>query len=96
MAGSRYRCMHCQELVTAGYLHNCVQPIERLFDKRPGDLEATRGISDGHAFMVVGARKADGWRGAIEVRRALDTTEMRALALELNRFADLFDERVDW
>lgn len=68
-------------------------PVSVAFDQLPGDLEATRGCAP---FSVIGARKADGWRGAIEVRRALDAAEMRALAIELNRMADLFDERVDW
>lgn len=68
-------------------------PVSLAFDQRPGDLEATRGCAP---FSVIGTHKADGWRAAIEVRRALNASEMRELALELNRFADLFDERVDW
>lgn len=98
MAGSRYRCMHCQELVAAGYLHNCVQPIERLFDQRPGDLEATRGL-ESHAvgmYSVIGTHKADGWRAAIKVYGPLNAEGLRALAEECRRFVDLFDERVDW
>jgi hypothetical protein len=64
----------------------------------PRDLEATRFTKpSGNALIsIIGTKKADGWRAAVEIRGPLNAEQLRMLADEARRFADLFDERVDW
>ncbi len=84
------------------------------FDKRPGDLEATRGISvakskgakavsaaGGACSIVAGQlvcshKTAEGWRVLIQMDAAVTSADARRIAAEINRYADLIDERVDW
>lgn len=84
------------------------------FDKRPGDLEATRGISvaklhrakassaAGDACSIVASglicshKRHDGWRVLIQMNAEVTSADARRIAAEINRYADLIDERVDW
>jgi hypothetical protein len=65
------------------------------FDQRPGVLDATRGLAAA-PFALIGQRLDDGWRGRLETNVALNPSQMRDLARELQQMADLFDERIDW
>jgi hypothetical protein len=72
------------------------------FDRRPGDLEATRGAvlrqaQDGRdaraAFMVWGERGPDGWQVRIKCDRALSAEDAFALSAEICRIGELIEGR---
>lgn len=62
-------------------------------------------FSNGKPFSLIGEKTSQGWRGrlyvadkgtAVVAAPLLNAEQLRALAAEANRMADLFDERVDW
>lgn len=67
-----------------------------LFDQRPGDLEATRGLEPG-PVLVLGRHDGDGWKVLLHQDRreisALTPEAARALAAELVTYADLAEGR---
>jgi hypothetical protein len=70
----------------------------RLFDQRPGVFEATRGVQSPCAcpISIIGVKECDGWRAEVKIGRLLSAADLRQLAYEARRMADLFEERIDW
>lgn len=67
------------------------------FDKRPGDLEATRGLVDPRAaFMVWAERQADGWKVRVKIDKALAPEDAFKLAAEIQRLGDLIEGRAEF
>jgi hypothetical protein len=66
-----------------------------LFDKRPGDLEATRGITDPAApYTVWGEHQADGWKVRVRCDAALSPEDAFKMAAEIQYNADLIEGRI--
>lgn len=97
MAGN-YTCEGCDLVVPKAVLHMCAaRPLERLFDQRPGDLEATRGLVDPRAaFMVWAERQDDGWKVRVKIDQALSSEDAFKMAAEIQRLADLIEGRTEF
>ncbi len=94
MAGT-YTCEACDLVVPNAVLHMCGgRPLEKLFDRRPGDLEATRGAVDPRKpFMVWGERGPEGWQVRVKCDRALNAEQAFELAAEIGRVGELIEGR---
>lgn len=67
------------------------------FDRRPGDLEATRASVDPRAaFMVWGERGDEGWQVRVKVDRALSAEDAFMLAAEIQRIGELIEGRAEF
>ncbi|WP_397604987.1 hypothetical protein [Sphingorhabdus sp.] len=98
MGGTSYQCFHCNTVIPHNVLHQCGgKAIEQLFDQRPGDLEATRGLVDPRAaFMVWAERQEDGWKVRVKIDQALSSEDAFKMAAEIQRLADLIEGRAEF
>ena len=68
-----------------------------LFDQRPGDLEATRGLVDPRsAFMVWAEKQIDGWKVRVKCDAALSSEDAFKMAAEIQRLSDLIEGRAEF
>lgn len=97
MVGS-YQCFQCNTVVPIDIVHQCGgKAIEQLFDQRPGDLEATRGLVDPRAaFMVWAEKQPDGWKVRVKIDKALDPEDAFKMAAEIQRLGDLIEGRAEF
>jgi hypothetical protein len=67
------------------------------FDRRAGDLEATRGLVDPRAaFMVWAEQHADGWKVRVKIDQALSAEDAFKLAAEIQHLGDLIEGRAEF
>ena len=70
---------------------------EAQFDRRPGELEATRGLVDPRAPFMAWAEKHDGvWSIQLIINTLLSADAAFKLAAELGRLGELIEGRAEF